>query len=680
MSLSRRVRGAVFFSVCAVSVPAALTFSSAASAANQDTTALTVVSDSTSATAAGWAPQAYDNSDGGDWTDPTQSFALSAGAPLGQGAAFFTMGGYQNQVELYRNTTLDDTKLADVSDLGYSTYQRATSGSGAKQPAYLRLTVDPDGVAPHTDAESLFFQPALNPGQGAIKQGAWQNWDAGTSANWTTTGDESGLTTLAAYQAAHPDATIINNSDGSGHGNFGGLALMAGAAGQNQTYAQIGVDRVTVTSGGKTSLWDFETPAGVNTSRTETVKDTTGSWNESARFYYPDDSQADIDVDQSFVLGPKTPVLGKGSRQLTLGNLTGATQFWRSTALDGKKVDTLRKLGYSTYAEHVAGKAGSDLQQPAYLRLSIDSDGPDADGVISKDTTLNFEPANNADQGAVKNGEWQTWNAFTGQFHVIESPTETADMITLASFMARHPKAVFAANAKDFGGKGALSLVVGSAGDNQRNGRFAVDNVSVGLSSLNAGKPAVASTVYDFEPTYTVPTANYAKRVGVGTVTLTGKAGAGDDVEVRTYKSGNYSTVAGAATANQAGSWSLVIPVRERTYFRAYLAGTYGTTNITSATHLVDVQFGVGLALSTSRGYTYGTVALNPALGSVPVRLETVVNHRWVAVAKGVTASNGKATLKWDSVRGRGYTVRAVASSTGTVLGNYSVSRWVRSS
>ncbi|MGZ4628302.1 hypothetical protein, partial [Oryzihumus sp.] len=297
-----------------------------------------------------------------------------------------------------------------------------------------------------------------------------------------------------------------------------------------------------------------------------------------------------------------------------------------------------------------------------------------------KDTTLNFEPANNADQGAVKNGEWQTWNAFTGQFHVIESPTETADMITLASFMARHPKAVFAANAKDFGGKGALSLVVGSAGDNQRNGRFAVDNVSVGLSSLNAGKPAVASTVYDFEPTYTVPTATYAKRVGVGTVTLTGKAGAGDDVEVRTYKSGNYSTVAGTATANQAGSWSLVIPVRERTYFRAYLAGTYGTTNITSATHLVDVQFGVGLALSTSRGYTYGTVALNPALGSVPVRLETVVNHRWVAVAKGVTASNGKATLKWDSVRGRGYTVRAVASSTGTVLGNYSVSRWVRSS
>ena len=679
MSLSRRVRGAVFISVCAVSVPAALTFSSAASAATQDTTALTVVSDST---AAGWAPQAYDCSDNGDWTDPTQSFALSAGAPLGQGAAFFTMGAFPNQTELYRNTTLDDTKLSDVSALGYSTYQHATRGSAAKQPAYLRLTVDPDGVAPHTDAVSLFFQPALNPGQGAIKQDAWQSWDAGKTANWTTTGDESGLTTLADYQAAHPDATIVNNSDGSDHGNFGGLALLAGCAGQNQTYAQIGVDRVTVTSGGKTSLWDFETPAGVNTSTTETVKDAQGSWNDSAWNYGGNGGAgSSVAIAQSFVLGPKVPVLGKGSREITIGDNSDVTEFWRTTALDGQKVDTLRKLGYSTYAEHVAGKAGSDLQQPAYLRLSIDSDGPDADGVIAKDTTLNFEPANSADQGAVKNGEWQTWNAFAGQFHVIEGRGETAgSMITLASFMARHPNAVFAENAKDFGGKGALSLVVGSAGDNQRNGRFAVDNVSVGLSSLNAGKPAVASTVYDFEPTYTVPTANYAKRVGAGTVTLTGTAGAGDVVEVRTYKSGTYSTVAGTATADSSGIWSLALPVSERTYFRAYLAGTYGTTNIASATHQVDVQFGVGLALSTSRGYTYGTIALNPALGSVPVRLETVVNNRWVAVAKGVTASNGKATLKWDSVRGRGYTVRAVASSTGTVLGNYSASRWVRSS
>ncbi|HET7661382.1 MAG TPA: hypothetical protein VFK66_13420 [Oryzihumus sp.] len=663
-----------------MSVPAALTFSSAASAATQDTTALTVVSDSTTATAAGWAPQAYDCDPNGDWTDPTQSFALSAGAPLGQGAAFFTMGALPNQTELYRNTTLDSTKLADVSDLGYSTYQHATRGTVAKQPAYLRLTVDRDGDGSQID--SLYFEPALNPEQGAITQDAWQSWDAGKSANWTTTGDASGLTTLSAYQSAHPDAKIVNNSDGSGPGNFGGLALIAGCSGQNQTYAQIGVDRVTVTSGGKTSLWDFETPAGVNTSRTETVKTATGSWNESAWNYGGNaGAGSSVAIAQSFVLGPKLPVLGKGSREITIGDNSDVTEFWRSTALDGKKVDTLRKLGYSTYAEHVAGKAGSELQQPAYLRLSIDSDGPDAHGAIVKDTTLNFEPANNADQHGVLNGAWQTWNAFAGQFHVIEGPGETADgMITLASYMARHPKAVFAENAKAFGGKGALSLVVGSAGDNQRNGRFAVDNVSVGLSSLNAGKPAVASTVYDFEPTYTVPTANNAKRVGAGMVTLTGRAGAGDRVEVRTYKAGTYSTVAGTATANQSGSWSLVLPVRERVYFRAYLAGTYGTTNITSATHQVDVQFGVGLALSTSRGYTYGTVALNPALRSVPVRLETVVNHRWVTVAKGVTASNGKATLKWDSARGRGYTVRAVAGSTGTVLGNYSASRWVRSS
>ena len=97
----------------------------------------------------------------------------------------------------------------------------------------------------------------------------------------------------------------------------------------------------------------------------------------------------------------------------------------------------------------MSGTPGADLQQPAYLRLSIASTGADADGKIVKDTTLNFEPASNPDQGAVKNGAWQTWDAYNGQFRVVEGPDEhDGALITLAAYMARHPKAVFATNAK----------------------------------------------------------------------------------------------------------------------------------------------------------------------------------------------------------------------------------------
>ena len=675
MSLTRRARSAAFVTACAVGVPMALSFSSVAIAATSPASSgLTVLTDTATAKAAGWVSQAYDCNDAnGDWITPSQTFTQVAGASLGQGALELAMGSFSGQTEMFRSTNLDGAKLADVSALGYSTFEHSTDAqAGIKQPMYMRLTVDPDGDGDLSNAMKLYFEPALNPGQGDIKNDVWQSWDAGRDATWSTTGGPEAPTTLAQFSADNPNAKITADSNG------GGLTLIGGCAGRNQMYSTLGVDGVTATVAGKTSLWDFDVPSSSAT-HTVPVKDAKGLWNESAYNYAGDGSTAA--VDQRFVLGPNVPVAGKGSREMLVGDNPDVTQFWRTTALDGKPVDAVRALHYSTFEEHIAGKAGADLQQPAYLRLSIDSDGPDSKGVIAKDTTLNFEPANNPTQGAVKNGVWQTWDAFGGQLRVVESNTETADsQLSLVDFMARHPKAVFAENAKAFGGKGALSLVVGSGGDGQRNGRFYVDAVKVGLSTLIGGKPVIDSTTSDFEPTYTVPTGNYAKRIGAGNVTLTGTAGVGDSVEVRLLKNGNYATLAGTAKADSNGHWSFTLPVRERAYYRAFLAGTYGTTNISSAAHQVDVQFGVGVALSTSGGWTYGKVTLNPALGNVPVRLDVVVNNRWVTVARGVTGSTGTATLKWDSVRGRGYTVRAVASSTSTVLGNGSAARWIRSS
>ena len=677
MTLIRRARGAAVVAACALGVPMALALSTTASAVDQPAAnLLSVVTDTATAKAAGWTAQAYDCSPTGVATTPQQRFGLSNGAPVGQGAAFFRLGASETQTEVLRNSRLDGVRLVDVSGLSYSSIAAATTtgDSTVKQPAYLRLTVDPNGDGDHSDADSLFFEPALNPEQGAVSQGVWQTWNAGPEAHWSTTGGPDGLTTLTAYVLAHPSAKVVDS------GNGGGLAVMGGCSGQAQTMADLGVDRVIATWndywGGRSALWDFDPPASASAHPT-LVLDTAGTWNASAYDFAGDTGVGALA--QDFVLGPGVPLSGKGSRQLTVGDNTAVTQYWRSTALDGKRVDSVRSLGYSTFAEHNAGKAGDALQQPAYMRLSIDSSGPDTAGAIVKDTTLTFFPQNNSGQQAVHDGVWQSWDVFGGALSA-SGPGELAGAnVTLAEYMSRHPHAVFAPDAQ-VGGRGSVALIAGGFGDSQRNGRFAVDRVVVGTSELAGGKPVVSTTTSDFERGYRVPTAADVKRVGAGTVMVSGSAGQGDRIEVRVLRNGNFNTLVGTAVVMDEDQWWLRVPVRSRTPYRAYLAGTYGTTNITSATHLIDVQLGVGLGLSTSGGWTTGKIALNPALGKVPVRLDVVVNHRWVTVSRGTTAANGTAALKWDSARGRGYTVRAVASSTSAALGNASASHWIRSS
>jgi hypothetical protein len=640
-----------------------------------DPTTLTVVSPATRQ-AAQWTAQAYDCDQGNDLT-PQQTFALSSGAPLGQGAHFLKMGSSGNQTELYRTTTLDGTPLSGLSALAYSTTQHGTDPAVAKQPAYLRLTISSTG----TDVQdsTLYFEPALNPDQGGVAQDTWQSWNAGSDATWTTTGGTDGAVTLSDYISAHPLAKIVNNDNGNLTG--GGLAVLAGCAGANQTNAVLGFDRIVATTAGQTHLWDFEPDAGTATGNTVVIKDANGVWNESAFNYSGNAGNgALIGLKQGYVIGPKVAPLGKGSRQLIVKDNSDATQFWRTTALDGKPVDNVRGLGYSSYAEHAPGLAGADLQQPAYLRLSLDSNGPDTQGAVAKDTTLNFEPADNSDQGSVQNGVWQHWNAFAGQFRVVEGPGETADsLISLPAYMARHPKAVFASNPKSFGGSGAVSLVVGSAGDNQRNGQFAVDNVSLGLSAVNGGQPIVATTTYDFEPTYTVPTAKTVTRVGTGPITLSGTAAPTNTVEIRLFDGHGFGTLAGTANTDSYGKWTFPITVRQNVLYRAYLANTYGTTDIASATAHAYVQFGATLALTTKRGVTSAASALNPAIRNVVVRFDKHTSRGWIAMGHASTDARGVARFSWKSAKGTVYQVRAYVAATSTVLGNVSVTRSIRS-
>jgi hypothetical protein len=382
-------------------------------------------------------------------------------------------------------------------------------------------------------------------------------------------------------------------------------------------------------------------------------------------------------VRTSLVLGTKVKApAGKGSAQLEIGDNADATQFLRSTVLDGQSVDDLRTLQYSTFAEKLEG-SGATPQQPPYLRLSIASTGTGA-----KDTTLNFEPANNSAQAAVANGVWQRWDAIKGTFRVVEGPGETADShITLAAYMARHPNATFVANKKDFGGEGALSFVIGTSGDNQRNARFNVDKVTVGTSALINGAPRVAVTEYDLEPTFTAPTANSVKRTGSGPVTLTGTGAAAEDLEIRVFKNNNWDTVAGTTAVRNNGTWSFTLPqVSTQTQVRAWVKGTYGTADVSSATATVSVATSVALTVRTSGGYTYGLVKLNPAVGGTRIVWQQYVNKRWVRLSENNTTKSGAAALRWNTAKGKTYTLRAVAASTKANPGGISSAKSIRSS
>lgn len=172
----------------------------------------------------------------------TSAFVAGPGtAPLGSGSLQLNVGSdsdtSHDAIE-FRNVDFAGTKLADLTELEYSTYG-VSHPDHSGQAAYLTLVIDKDGNG--SADEGLFFEPVYQTGGYGMVAGAgsvpnqcvgienpcarlgqWQTWDALAGGWWANTGGPP-LDTIAHYASVNPNAQIVNTATG-----LGGVRITAG--------------------------------------------------------------------------------------------------------------------------------------------------------------------------------------------------------------------------------------------------------------------------------------------------------------------------------------------------------------------------------------------------------------------------------------------------------------------
>jgi hypothetical protein len=173
-------------------------------------------------------------------TPPSSTGALifengPATPPVGEGSGEWRTGSDGNSGVELRFEVLDGTRLEDVTRLSFWTYTESGTGDQTVNLS-MRIDWDNDGI----EDDRIYFEPEYQsgytmnvPDQGVTVIGAWQFWDALAGGWWSNNdqanfGPGSDVGLLEDYIAAHPDATVITHTDGSG-----GTRLTAGYGAPN---------------------------------------------------------------------------------------------------------------------------------------------------------------------------------------------------------------------------------------------------------------------------------------------------------------------------------------------------------------------------------------------------------------------------------------------------------------
>lgn len=171
--------------------------------------------------------------------------------PLGRGSFEMNTPTNADKGTLF-NYDHQQTRLADITDIGYATYRHATSTAGVALPS-INIQVDKDGggLLPG-DFLTLVYEPYLN--GATIQDGVWQTWDAIPGTWWATRpitladgtvcAPQACTFSWSAFVAAYPNATIVGGF-GVNQGSFNGGLFAA-------------TDALTIAYGGTTWIYDFE--------------------------------------------------------------------------------------------------------------------------------------------------------------------------------------------------------------------------------------------------------------------------------------------------------------------------------------------------------------------------------------------------------------------------------------
>jgi hypothetical protein len=121
------------------------------------------------------------------------------------------------------------TELADITSLGYSTYQSSVSPTTPFQVPSINIEVDINGGTLNAgEFTTLVFEPVYNTVQGPVVANTWQTWDAynGGNAIWWSSRAIPGVCARDCFVtwnqiiAANPNATIVGGfgiNQGSGN-------------------------------------------------------------------------------------------------------------------------------------------------------------------------------------------------------------------------------------------------------------------------------------------------------------------------------------------------------------------------------------------------------------------------------------------------------------------------------
>lgn len=155
-------------------------------------------------------------------------------------------------------------------------------------------------------------------------------------------------------------------------------------------------DQVTATNLDHFTIFVVVRPADLATPIVDVFAD------NSAWFFYNDETDTIDNSLGSFVVGPDTAPLGNGSVQISV---TGTQRRNLATyQFAGTKLDDISTLKFSTYNSS-SGNAGS-VNRSGYLNFNVDFNGTD-----TWQSRLVFVPSTN---GTVLQDTWQSWDALQG--------------------------------------------------------------------------------------------------------------------------------------------------------------------------------------------------------------------------------------------------------------------------